>query len=244
MTQDWLRDLRESKFKLIAEQEAAALKAIGARTTNAERLEHEQSQIGNSLQGLAIETVLSEFANEILKGHPLFRNCSLVRTVSSRPPDSELKVIEPAPWTGSVDNNLLSLPLDLANGNFIVAIDWLLEASCLNSATDQTNPFALRASLSARGAALNQTPISSADDLKSEVIAAFQQAVDLATRSRARRKRHHHRPWYKRLWRSIFPASGFKPIYSLIAFAIVLLVLLMALILVPNLYTLFAARGV
>lgn len=228
---DWLADLRQEKQQAI---ERSRAQAADTQSTVASRLSAEQQRLAALIQTIGIEKLLQQFVDEILRGHPLFVDPSLNRTVTSREAGSSLarEEKEDAPWSGPVAGNLLPATLALGDGRFVSRVDWRLHLNHRAPYNEQLKLDDLLVSASAQGVLLNGEALAAptAEQFKSALVAAFRQTTQASLAPGVRRTRRRRRRWYNRLWESIFPSNQPARIYiALIIVAMLVLVLVISL---------------
>ncbi len=203
---DWLAELRQSKQQAIARAQAASDERQVFYRTAQEQLQADQSALAAFIQTARIEPLLREFCTEILDGHPNFLGCELTRTVRSRAAGSSVDITEPEPWTGPVDQQALSSELNLGNGRYIRAVEWRLQSNYRSTEGHELKPFRIAIATAATGIRLDGQLLSAAtaEHFQRALLDAFNGTMHGFSRRRSHR---HHRRWYERLWKALFPTG-------------------------------------
>ncbi len=223
---DWLDELREEKQRAMALAQAGASQRASAEN----QLRGAQEQLVATINRVEVERLLAEFTREILRDHPLFPNSFVSRTVISRGSDSSQAAKESPPWSGRFENNFLPQHLELANGRYVVRVDWRLHLNSqrLNGETPKSRDIHI--SISAQGVQVDGQflPAPTADHLKSALVDAFRHTLPGGTlqpeRVRTYRQRKPRRRGHRRGWRALL-VSGRPMRRTVIAVALIIIVL-------------------
>ncbi len=226
---DWFDDLRTEKQQAIAQlAERTAEQETQQRATRKQLLAN-HARILATVEAVQIETLLLQFFDAALRDHPLYPNPVFARSITTRTVDLEHAQLEPAPWSGPLADDTRLQAYPLPEGHYVTLIIWKIRFEIRDPDGTLRGPYGITTSLNAQELAVNGQPLATAtsEALAAALTQAFRNPPRVhsdAELPHARKRRHHQRPWYKRLLRSISsPISGKRQTVTVLLVAIVLL---------------------